>query len=187
MFFKTDKVFDVINVCCCCCCLILLFVSTRFLNIGISQQSNASIFTPLSCLLWSLSYRSYTIFLKNTSAFLGFPKNNFWVFLSVLHLVDNYAKIVDARGRNLMCHRTLPSRLVLPYSHFLRLENERRDLSYHSVAKLSLSTRSKFSIVRKKVQVINPLSSFFQWHCFCVLRNTNSKKYKLVIGFVSAQ
>ena len=39
-------------------------------------------------------------------------KNNFCVFLSVPHLVDNYAKIVDGRGRNLMCHRTLPSRLV---------------------------------------------------------------------------
>ena len=27
-------------------------------------------------------------------------------------LVDNQAKIVDERGRNLMCDRTLPSRLV---------------------------------------------------------------------------
>ena len=90
----------------------MLFVLTRFLNIDILQQSNASIFTPLSYLLWRLSYRSYRIFLKKTWAFLGFAKNNFWVFLSVPHLVDNYAKIVDGRGRNLMCHRTLPSRLV---------------------------------------------------------------------------
>ena len=52
-------------------------------------------------------------FLKKTWAFLGFAKNKFWVFLSVPHLVDNYAKIVDGRGRNLMCHRTLPSRLVI--------------------------------------------------------------------------
>ena len=51
-------------------------------------------------------------FLKKTWAFLGFAKTNFWVFLSVPHLVDNYAKIVDERGRNLMCDRTLPSRLV---------------------------------------------------------------------------
>ena len=51
-------------------------------------------------------------FLKKNWAFLGFAKNNFWVFLSVPHLVDNYAKIVDGRGRNLMCHRTLPSHLV---------------------------------------------------------------------------
>ena len=36
----------------------------------------------------------------------------FCVFLSVPHLVDNYAKIVDERVRNLMCDRTLPSRLV---------------------------------------------------------------------------
>ena len=28
---------------------------------------------------------------------------NFWGFLSVPHLVDNYAEIVDERGRNLMC------------------------------------------------------------------------------------
>ena len=32
--------------------------------------------------------------------------------LSVPYLVDNYAKILDGRGRNLMCHRTLLSRLV---------------------------------------------------------------------------
>ena len=106
--FKTDKVFDVINVC-CCYCLILLFVLTRFLNIFLSNASN---FTQLSYLLWRLSYRSYTFFWKSTGAFFGFPKNNFWVFLSVPHLVDNYAKIVVERGRNLMCHRTLPSRLV---------------------------------------------------------------------------
>ena len=56
-------------------------------------------------------------FLKKTWAFLGFAENNFWVFLSVPHLVDNYAKIVDGRGRNLMCHCTLPSRLVLIKKH----------------------------------------------------------------------
>ena len=37
---------------------------------------------------------------------------NFWVFLSVPHLVDNFAKIVDKRGRNLICGCTLPSLLV---------------------------------------------------------------------------
>ena len=37
---------------------------------------------------------------------------NLWVFLSVLHLVDNYAKIVDERARNLMCDGTLQSLLV---------------------------------------------------------------------------
>ena len=46
---------------------------------------------------------------------MGIAKNNFWVLLSVPHLVDNYAKFVDGRGRNLMCHRTLPSRLVCLY------------------------------------------------------------------------
>ena len=40
-------------------------------------------------------------FLKNTWIFC--------VFASVPHLVDNYAKIVDERGRNFMCDRTIPS------------------------------------------------------------------------------
>ena len=89
------KVFDVINVCCCCCCLILLFVLTRFLNNYLSHQSIVSFFTPLSYLFWRLSFRSYTNCFENYL--------NFCVFLSVLHLVDNYAKIVDERGRKLMC------------------------------------------------------------------------------------
>ena len=42
----------------------------------------------------------------------------FWVFLSLPHLVDNYVKIVDERGRNLMCDCILPSRLVILYSHY---------------------------------------------------------------------
>ena len=111
VFHNGHKFFDVINVC-CCCCLILPLVFAHFLNIGISHQSNASFFTPLSYLLWRLSFRSYTsFFLKNT-----------WiccVVLSVPHLVDNYAKIVDERGRNLMCERTLPSRLVWFIHNFL--------------------------------------------------------------------
>ena len=40
-------------------------------------------------------------FLKKTWTVLGFAKNIFWVFLSVPHLVDNYAKIVDGRGGTL--------------------------------------------------------------------------------------
>ena len=87
---------------------------TRFLNVDILQQNNASIFTPLALELFALEAILSFIqnFLKKTWAFLGFAKNNLWVFLSVPHLVDNYAKIVDERGRNFMCHRTLPSRLV---------------------------------------------------------------------------
>ena len=112
LVFKRDKFFDVINVC-CCCCLILLFVLTRFLNIDILQHSNASIFTPLSYLRIYLSV--HTEFFEKELDFFGIRKKYFWVFPSVSHLVDNYAKIVDGRGRNLMCHRTLPSRLV----HFI--------------------------------------------------------------------
>ena len=33
-------------------------------------------------------------------------------FLSLPHLVANYAKNVDELGRNIMCERTLPSLLV---------------------------------------------------------------------------
>ena len=73
----------------------MLFGLTHFLIIGRSHHSNADFFTPLSYLLWRLSFRSYTNF-----------------FPSVSHLVDNYAKIVDERGRKLMCDRTIPSRLV---------------------------------------------------------------------------
>ena len=100
---KRHKFFYVINVC-CCCCLILLFVLTRFLYIGIYHKSNASFFTPLSYLLGRLSIRSYTNFFEKYL--------NYWGFLSVPHLVDNFSKIVDERGRNLMCNRVLPSLLV---------------------------------------------------------------------------
>ena len=62
VFYNGHKFFDVINV--CCCCLFLPFVFARFLNIGISHQSNASFFTPLIYLLWRLSFRSYTSFFK---------------------------------------------------------------------------------------------------------------------------
>ena len=44
--------------------------------------------------------------------FLGFPKIVFGFYLPVPHLVDNYAKILDERGRNHMCGRTLRSLLV---------------------------------------------------------------------------
>ena len=105
-FLKRTKFFDVFNVCCCCCCLILLFVLTRFLNICISQQFNASIFTQLSYLLWTLSYRSYTIFLKITWDFMGFlvfPKSNFWVLYLFLICVDNYADKVWMGGVGTLC------------------------------------------------------------------------------------
>ena len=46
---------------------------------------------------------------------------NFWVFLSVPHLLDNYVKIVDEWGRNLMCNHTLPSLFVILYISSLRV------------------------------------------------------------------
>ena len=73
-------------------------------------------------MLWRLSFRSYTKFFRKKLEFLG--------FLSVPHLVDNYAKIVDERGRNLMCNRKLPSLLV----DFLLLEFE-SDFSHAVVVK----------------------------------------------------
>ena len=58
---------------------------------------------------WVLCFGGYLfvyrpVFLKNTSIFI--------IFLSVPHLVDNYAKILDEGGRNHLCNRTLPSLLV---------------------------------------------------------------------------
>ena len=116
--FKADKVFDVINV--CCCCLILMFALTRLLNIGISHQSGASFFTPLGYLLWRLSFCSYVFFnilwfFGFSFEFFGISKNNFWVFLSNPHLVDNYDQIGDDRGRNFLCDRTLRSLFVKLY------------------------------------------------------------------------
>ena len=83
LIFVGHIFFDVINV--CCCCFILLFVLTRSLNIGISHESNASFFTPLSYLLWRLFFHSYTNFFLNRLDFLG-------SFLSVPHLVEAYMR-----------------------------------------------------------------------------------------------
>ena len=91
--------------------MILLFVLTRSLNIDILQQSNASIFTPLSYLFWRLSYRSYGIFWKRLGLFWDSQKIIFGFFYLFL-IWSPIHKIVDGRGRNLMCHCTLPSRLV---------------------------------------------------------------------------
>ena len=55
----------------------------------------------------------------------------FGVFLSVPHLVDNYAKIVDERGRNLICDCTLPTFLV-----FLKVE-----------FRYGFSSKPKFAII----------------------------------------
>ena len=43
----------------------------------------------------------------------------FWGFLSVPHLVENYAKIVDERGRNFMCDRTFITLRLLLLMHRL--------------------------------------------------------------------
>ena len=101
MFFKKDKIFNVINI---CCCLILPFVFARFLNIGLSINLMHHFL-----LHWIICFGGYLFF--HTPVF--FEKYlTFCVFPSVPHLVDNYAKTVDERGRNLMCDRTLPSLFV---------------------------------------------------------------------------
>ena len=92
-----------------CFCLILLFVLTCLPNNGRSHQSNATFCTSLSHLLWRRSFCTYIVFenyLKKTE------------ILSVVHLVDIYAKNLDERGRNFMCERTLPSLLVNFYYQF---------------------------------------------------------------------
>ena len=55
---------------------------------------------------WVICFGGY-LFVHTPVFFSNTP-----VFLSVTHLVHNYAKIVDEWGRNRMCDRTLPSRLV---------------------------------------------------------------------------
>ena len=68
VFWNGPKAFDVIiNV--CCCCLIPLFVSTRFLNIGISHQSSVSFFL----LQW-------VVCLGGFSFIRYFFEKNTWVF-----------------------------------------------------------------------------------------------------------
>ena len=101
-FLNGHKVLDVINN--CCCCLILLFILTRFLNNGRYHQPNAAFL-----LLWVTCVGGGLFFIHH---FLG-------VFLSVPHMIDNYAKNMVERVRNLMCERTLSSLLVfLPYKAY---------------------------------------------------------------------
>ena len=64
--------------------------------------------TELFALEAIFSFIQQFFFFEKYLNFLCFSVPHF----SVPHLVDNYAKIVDERGRNLMCDRTLPSRLV---------------------------------------------------------------------------
>ena len=73
-----------------------MFLLTRFLNNGRSQQSKAAFFTSL--VIWFAG----DLFIHTT-------------FLYV-HLVDNYDKNVDERGRDFMGKRTLLS-LLLDYKN----------------------------------------------------------------------
>ena len=67
--------------------------------------------TELFVLQDIFSFINYFFFEKK-NGFFGL----FWVFLGfpkIIFLVNNYAKFVHERGRNLMCDRTLPSLLAL--------------------------------------------------------------------------
>ena len=108
----------------------------------------------------------HTEFLKKTWAFLGFAKNNFWVFLSVPHLVDNYAKIADRRGRNLMCHCTLPSRLVLfAYEWVQKRDHQINGFIRAPVPGCSGSRRSPIFYLGFSVPNISPVAflAFLVW------------------------
>ena len=74
-------------------CFIFIFVlsSSHIIN-NVHRPSRVALFYSIGC-LWNDMYV-------------------FESFLSVHHLVANYAKNVDERGQNLMCVRTLPSLLV---------------------------------------------------------------------------
>ena len=84
----------------CCSPWLAFLILADLINLSI-----AAILNPLIYLRWRRSFCLDTFFLQNTWAFGG--------FLFVPHLVDNYAKNVDERGRNIMCERTLPSFLVM--------------------------------------------------------------------------
>ena len=92
-------------------------LSTRFL--GISHVSNASFF-----------YSTELFALETIFSFIhqfSFENLNFLGFLAVPLLIDNYAKIVDKRGLNLMCDCILPILFV-----FLHFKNRHRTIKASS-------------------------------------------------------
>ena len=103
---------------------------------------------------WVICFGGYlfvhTLFFKKYS--------NFWPFLSVPHLVDNYAKIVDERGRNFMCNRKLPSLLV--DSMFLV------DFSFYRIFVdiLLIFIKDSCHLLWTKLHVFLYRSVFIWWH-----------------------
>ena len=95
----------------------------------------------------------HTEFFGKDLGFFGIRKKHFWVFLSVPHLVDNYAKIVDGRGRNFMCHRTLPSRLVL-------FNNQR---AFHAFKTHLLPVASDIDKISNNKDKFTPNSTIFMY------------------------
>ena len=126
--------------------------------------------------------------MKKTWAFLGFAKNIFWVFLSVPHLVDNYAKIVDGRGRNLMCHCTLPSRLFwlifnlkLSKNCFLRLSTYLNNL--HSFCGVTVGEK----VNRKNAIFVSmrKMKLFWIFICQIICQNYRTKNCKSEIYIIT--
>ena len=90
IFFIIDIKFFAVNV--YCSILIIIFSSSSFIN-NFHRPSSVALSYFIACLLND-----------------GYV---FKSFLSLHHLVANYVNNVDERGRNIVCVRTLPSRLLI--------------------------------------------------------------------------
>ena len=109
-------------------------------------------------------------------------------FLSLPHLVDNYAKFVDGLGRNLMCHRTLLSRLVKKIISIF--ENEEHKFWEIKISKWELKLNLIFNTVGKSLE--NLVSIGFSqkelWHisfCYCSPLNKLPENWHQRVFFVS--
>ena len=87
-------------------------------------------------------------------------QNYFGVFISVPHLVDNNAKIVDERSRNLICDCTLPSLLVYFITNITKYKDTYHNLRYVVDSKFLESTICIFLPIALIFAVHNNISNF---------------------------
>ena len=129
---------DVISA--CCFCLILLFILFFY-----STESYAleAIFLFVHC-FWKLLEKKTEI-------------------LSVVQLVDIYAKNWDERGPNFMCERTLPSILVFFYIRIQNFNHKLLTFWYPPSHQVVISSRLLISlIIHSLVFSVLSFSNFLQ-------------------------
>ena len=111
IFYYRHRVLVVNNV---CCLIFIIVVSSSPIISNFHRPSSVALSYFIGCLL-----------------------NDVYIFesfhLSLHHLVANYVKNVDERGRNIMCVCTLPSLLV-----FLIIDEKTRNSSYFCMIKISV-------------------------------------------------